>query len=87
MKGQEKRRFIFAQGLETHPDKTKILTNQKTNRQNEIEIDEMHVEILPSEGKVKYLVQMITFVDHETTERRNTESAVLGLSDTRHDRN
>ena len=28
----------------------------------------MHVEILPPEGTVKYLEQMITFVDQETTE-------------------
>ena len=32
-----------------------------------MEIDGMHVKILPPEGKVKYLKQMITFVDQETT--------------------
>ena len=37
------------QGLDIHPDKTKILTSQKSNRLKEIEIDEMHVEILPPE--------------------------------------
>ena len=57
-----------AQGLVIHSDETKILTNQKTNRTREVEIDGMHVEILPSEGKVKYLGQMFTFVDQETTE-------------------
>ena len=36
-----------AQGLEIHPSKTKILTNQKTNKLRDIEIDEMHVEMLP----------------------------------------
>ena len=34
----------------------------------EIEIDEMHVEILPLEGKVKCLEQMNTLVDQVTTE-------------------
>ena len=29
----------------------------------DIEIDGMHVELLPPEGKVKYLGQMITVVD------------------------
>ena len=57
-----------AQGLDIHPSKTKILTNQETNKFREIEIDEVHVEVLPPEGKVKYLVKMITFVDQETTE-------------------
>ena len=45
-----------------------MLTNQKTNRTREVEIDGMHVEILAPEGEVKYLGQMITFVDKETTE-------------------
>ena len=41
-----------AQGLQIHPDKTTILTNQKSNRLKEIEIDGMHVEILPPEGQI-----------------------------------
>ena len=41
-------------------------SNQKANKLREIEIGEMHVEILPP--KVKYLGKMITFVDQETTE-------------------
>ena len=48
-----------AQGLEIHPDKTKILTNQKTDKLREIDIDEMHVEIRRPEGKVQYLEQMV----------------------------
>ena len=43
-----------AQGLEIHPSKTKILTNQKTNKLRETEIDVMYVEILPPERKVKH---------------------------------
>ena len=54
--------------LEIHPDRTKILTNQKTYRTREVEIDGMHVEILLHQGKAKYLGQMITFVDQETAE-------------------
>ena len=49
--------------------KTKILTNQKTNKLNDIEIDGMHVEKRPPEDKVEYTGQMITFVDQETTVR------------------
>ena len=51
--------------LAVHPDKTPILTNQELTEQ-EVEIHE-NVEMLPSEGKAKYLAQMITFVDQETT--------------------
>ena len=55
------------QGLEIHPDRTKILTNQTSNKLKEIEIDGM----------------MITFVDQKTTEvqhriRCATGSAVPG---------
>ena len=50
-----------AQWLDIHPTKTKILTNHKSNRLKEIEIDGMHVETLPPEGKVKYLTLMITY--------------------------
>ena len=57
-----------AQGLEIHPSKNKILTNHKTNKLRVIEIDEMHVEILPHEGKAKCLEEVVTFVDKETTE-------------------
>ena len=39
-------------GLTFNPDKTKILTSQKSNRLKEIQNDEMHVEILPPEWKV-----------------------------------
>ena len=41
------RKSTEAQGLEIDPDKKKILTNQKSNRLQEIEIDGMHVEALP----------------------------------------
>ena len=54
--------------LEIHPDKTKILNNEKTNKLQEIGIDGTHVEIHHPEVKVKFLGQMITFMDQETTE-------------------
>ena len=56
-----------AQGLDIHLHKTKILTDQKLNRLKN-EIVGMDVEMLPPEGKVKYLGQRITFMDHDTTE-------------------
>ena len=62
------KRSTEAQGLEIYPDKPKILTNQNSNRWKETEIDGIHVEILPPEGKVKNLGQMITIMDQETTE-------------------
>ena len=65
-----------AQGFDIHPDKTQILTNQQTNRKREVEIDGMHVEILPPEGKVTCLGQMITFMGQETTEiQHRTQNA------------
>ena len=57
-----------AQGLEIHPGKTTVLSNQKTNILKEIEIDGMQVEMLPPEGKVKYLGPVLTFMDQEITE-------------------
>ena len=57
-----------AHGLEIHPSKTKIRTNQRTNKLREIEIGEMRVEILLPGGKVKHLGQLITFAVQETTE-------------------
>ena len=47
-----------AQGLEIHPNKTKVLINQKANALREVEIDGIHVEILPPEAEATYLGQM-----------------------------
>ena len=52
---------------------TKTQTSQKTNKLREIETAEMLAEILPPQGKVKYLGQMITFVDKETTDERTQD--------------
>ena len=61
-------RSTEAQGLEIHPDRAKILSNQKSNRLKEIEIDGTHVEQLPPKGRVKYLGQMIGFMGQETAQ-------------------
>ena len=58
-------------GLRIHPGKTKILSNQSSNIRKEIEIDDIKVEILTREESTKYLGQMITFQQQETTEIRN----------------
>ena len=49
-------------GLRIHPGKTKILSNQ--------EIDDIKVEMLTREESTKYLGQLITFQQQETTEIR-----------------
>ena len=58
-------------GLKIHPGKTKILSNQSLNIRKEIEIDDIKVEILTREESTKYLGQMITFQQQETSEIRN----------------
>ena len=44
-----------AHGLEIHPNKKKILTSQRANRQRKTEIGEMQFEILSPEGKSKVI--------------------------------
>ena len=58
-------------GLRIHPEKTKILSNQSSDTKKEIEVDDMKVEILTRGENVRYLGQMITFLQQETTEIRN----------------
>ena len=58
-------------GLRIHPGKTKILSNQSSNIREEIEIDDIKVKIWTSEENTKYLGQMMTFQQQETTEIRN----------------
>ena len=61
-------------GLRIHPGKMKILINQSLNTRKEMEIDGIKVEILTREERTKYLGQMITFQQQETTEIRNQKS-------------
>ena len=58
-------------GLRIHPGKTKILRNQSSDTRREIEADNIKVEILTRGESTKYLGQMITFHQQETTEIRN----------------
>ena len=51
-----------------HPDKTKVLTHNRSNKQREIEVTGTKIEILPREGKVRYLGQVIYFKDQESNE-------------------
>ena len=58
-------------GPRIHPGKTKILSNQSSDIRKEIEIDDIHVEILTRGESTKYLGHVITFQQQETTEIRN----------------
>ena len=64
------RRSTEKVGLKIHP-KTKILTNQRSNRQSEATIDDIEEEVLPISEKAKYLGQTITFEQKETTEKQS----------------
>ena len=57
--------------LKVHPGNTKILDSQSSNNRKEIEIDNIKVEILPKAESTKYLAQMVTFQQQETTEIKN----------------
>ena len=71
------KRSTVAQGLEIYPDTTKILTSQ-SQRDRKKSIDEILVEILPPEGKAKYLGQMIYFI-HGSRNYQNTALNALYL--------
>ena len=58
-------------GLKIDPDKTKILSNQSTNKRREVETNNIKVEILPAWESAKCLGQKITFQQQETAEIRN----------------
>ena len=65
-------------GLRIHPGKTKILSNQSSNTRKEIEVDNMKVEILTRGESARYLGQMITFQQRETTHIRYRIRAASG---------
>ena len=61
-------------GLRIHPEKTKILSNQSTlcsDTKKELQIDDIKIEILTRSESVKYVGQMITFQQQDTTEIKN----------------
>ena len=56
-------------GLQIHPEKTNILSNQKQKqKQRGAHIDNIQVKNLPPNGKAKYLGQTFTFEKQETVE-------------------
>ena len=57
--------------LKIHPGKTKILSNQSSNRNKKVQIDDIQVEVLLKEESTKYLGQLITFQQQETKEIKN----------------
>ena len=57
-------------GFKIHPDKTKILSNQSTNKRKEVEINNK-VKTLSACESAKYLGQIITFQQHETADIKN----------------
>ena len=63
---------VFGGGIHSS-GKKKSLSNQSSNIRKEIEIDDIKVEILTREEEesTKYLGQMITFQQQETTEIRS----------------
>ena len=61
-------------GLRIHLEKTKILSNQRSlssDTKKEMEVDDIKIEILTRGECVRYLGQMITFLQQEATEIRN----------------
>ena len=55
-------------GLKIHPDKTKILSNQSTNKRTEVEINNIKVEKRTACDSAKYLGQTNTVQQQETAE-------------------
>ena len=61
-------------GLRIHPGKTKVLSNQSSpspDSKKEMQIDDVKIEILTRSESVRFLGQLITFQQQETTEIKN----------------
>ena len=61
-------------GLQLHPDKTKIIssTNREHRpRQKFVRVGDMKIEVLPRDGKIKYLGRQITFENATVVEISN----------------
>ena len=63
-------------GLRIHPEKKKILSNRSnlssdTQKEMEMEVDDINIETLTRRESVRYLGRMITFQQQETTEIKN----------------
>ena len=65
-------------GLRIHPGKTKVLSNQSSispDSRKEMQIGDVKIDILTRSESVRYLGQLITFLQQETTEIKNRISA------------
>ena len=58
-------------GLEIHPDKTKILSNQDKMKAKEITVDNIKIEVLAKGDSARYLGQKITFEEQGTEKIKN----------------
>ena len=61
-------------GLRIYPGKTKVLSNQSSlcsDTKKEMQIDDVKIEILTRSESVRYLGQLISFQQQETTEIKN----------------
>ena len=58
-------------GLKNHLEKTTIVSKKRSNRRNEVTIDNIKVEVLPVKERAKYLCQTITLEQQETTAIKN----------------
>ena len=65
-------------GLKIHPGKKKILSNESSSRRKEMDFDNITVEVLTTEERAKYLGQMVTFQQQETTEIKNKKQPCMG---------
>ena len=63
-----------------HPGKTNVLSNQsdfRSETKKKMSIDEIWIEILTISESVRYLSQLITFQQQDTTEIKNRTRTVL----------
>ena len=57
-----------AVGLGTHPDKTKILSNQEKEKKKEITVDNIKIEVLSKGDSARYLGKKNAFEEQLTAE-------------------
>ena len=57
--------------MKIHPEKTKIFSNQSSNRRREVAVNNIKVEVLPVNECAMYLGQTTSFQQQETTEIRS----------------
>ena len=63
-----------ASGLKLHPEKTQIISSTNRDhrpRQKYVRVGDMKIEVLPKDGKIKYLGRQITFENGTVVELSN----------------